>query len=407
MKNIILFDNETRNQLLPLTYTRPIGELLVGIVTLREKWERKLGGRVSYITQEYLVDKFPINIKEDNYVIDGSIVPTDELCAQINELEDNQALLQDGELIAARMDEEQFEKMLNNEEISELQGIETTLLHNVRKITHLWDLFVLNAEAIEQDFAMLTKKRVSQPLSESNRVIGDEKLIFLEEGAKVECSILNTNNGPIYIGKNAEIMEGSAIRGPFAMGEGSTIKMMSKIYGATSLGPDCKVGGEVSNSILIGHSNKAHDGFLGNSILGEWCNIGADSNNSNLKNNYDEVKLWSYTTDNFATTGLQFCGLIMGDHSKCGINTMFNTGTVVGVSANIFGAGFPRNFIPSFSWGGAAGFTTYSLDKAADSARRVFERRKIIFDEVERSILENIFNYSAKYRSWEKPKTAE
>ena len=406
MKNIILFDNEIRNQLLPLTYTRPIGELRLGITTLREKWERKLGGEVSYITQEYLVDKFPINIKDVNYVIDGSVMPTERLCERINNLEDNEALLFKGELIAARLDKDQFERMMRNEEIDELEGFETDVMNGVRKITHVWDLFVLNAEAIQQDFEMLTAGRYSQPLSSTNRVIGDPELIFLEKGADVECCILNTKDGPIYIGENAQIMEGSAVRGPFAMGEQSVVKMLSKIYGATTLGPDCKVGGEINNSILTGHSNKAHDGFLGNSILGEWCNIGADSNNSNLKNTYDEVKLWDYTKDSFASTGLQFCGLIMGDHSKCGINTMFNTGTVVGVSANIFGAGFPRNFIPSFSWGGATGFSTYSLEKSTHAAKRVMERRQVLFDETERAIFESIFQFSAKYRMWEKSQTA-
>jgi len=222
--------------------------------------------------------------------------------------------------------------------------------------------------------------------------------IFVEEGAKVECAILNASTGPIYIGKDAEIMEGAIVRGPLALCEHAALKMGAKIYGPTTIGPHSKVGGEVNNSVIIGYSNKGHDGFLGNSVLGEWCNIGADSNNSNLKNNYAEVKLWNYPQERFVNTGLTFCGLIMGDHSKCGINTMFNTGTVVGVNANIFGSGFPRNFVASFSWGGAAGFTTYKTADAFEVAARVFDRRGMVFNETEQEILQHVFEITAKYR---------
>ena len=222
--------------------------------------------------------------------------------------------------------------------------------------------------------------------------------IFIEEGAKLEFVTLNASTGPIYIGKNAEIMEGSVIRGPFALCEEAQVKLASKVYGATTVGPYCRIGGEVNNSVLFGYSNKGHEGFLGNSVLGEWCNIGADSNNSNLKNNYEEVKLWSYETEGFEKTGLQFCGLMMGDHSKCGINTMFNTGTVVGVSTNIFGSGFPRNFVPSFSWGGASGFTTYITKKAFETARIAMARRHVDFDEQEAKILEHVFEETKKWR---------
>ncbi|MGB1307109.1 MAG: glucose-1-phosphate thymidylyltransferase, partial [Flavobacteriales bacterium] len=216
--------------------------------------------------------------------------------------------------------------------------------------------------------------------------------------AKVEHAILNASTGPIYVGKDAEIMEGSIVRGPLAMCENSVLKMGAKIYGATTLGPYCKVGGEVNNSVLLGYSNKGHDGFLGNSVLGEWCNLGADTNNSNLKNNYAEVKLWSYQSERFVNTGLQFCGLIMGDHSKCGINTMFNTGTVVGVSANVFGAGFPRNFVSSFSWGGSAGYMTYRLNKVFEVAEKVMQRRAIEFNQVEKDILTEVFELTKSYR---------
>ena len=244
---------------------------------------------------------------------------------------------------------------------------------------------------------MLTKGRKSQFLPENNTILGKD--IFIEKGAKVSCSILNAEDGPIYIGKNAEVMEGSIIKGPFAMGESAVLKMGAKIYGATTLGPYCKVGGEVSNSVFFGYSSKAHDGFLGNSVIGEWCNLGADSNISNLKNNYAHVKLWNYEIERFINTELQFCGLIMGDHSKCGINTMFNTGTVVGVSSNVFGSGFPRNFIPSFNWGGAAGFSIYKLLKAFEVAEKVFERRKLRFDKIDKNILTQVYDMTKRYRN--------
>jgi UDP-N-acetylglucosamine diphosphorylase/glucosamine-1-phosphate N-acetyltransferase len=264
-------------------------------------------------------------------------------------------------------------------------------------IENPWDIFSKNGDAIKSDFELVTKGRKSLALSSTNQVIAAEN-IFVEEGAVVECAILNASTGPIYIGKDAEIMEGSIVRGPFSLGEHSALKLGAKIYGPTTIGPHSKVGGEVNNSVIFGFSNKAHDGFLGNSVLGEWCNIGADSNNSNLKNNYAEVKLWNYNKERFVGTGLTFCGLIMGDHSKCGINTMFNTGTVVGVNANIFGSGFPRNFVASFSWGGAAGFTTYKLKDAFEVASKVFERRSMVFDETEQEILTHVFELTEKYR---------
>lgn len=257
----------------------------------------------------------------------------------------------------------------------------------------------MNDTALRDDFIQLTAGRRSAPLSKTNHVIGDGA-IFIEEGASMECAILNTHGGPIYIGKNAEVMESCVIRGPFALGEGSQLKIGAKIYGPTTIGPACRVGGEVNNSVIFGFSNKAHDGFLGNSVIGEWCNLGADSNNSNLKNNYSNVKMWSYEEEAFVNTGLQFCGLVMADHSKCSINTMFNTGTVVGVSANIFGTGFPPKFIPSFSWGGSEGFSTYRVEEAMETAARVYERRKLSFNEPEQTIFRHLFEITTKYRSW-------
>jgi UDP-N-acetylglucosamine diphosphorylase/glucosamine-1-phosphate N-acetyltransferase len=255
----------------------------------------------------------------------------------------------------------------------------------------------LNEKAIQQDFEFLTKGRKSQTLSATNRVV-NPKNIFIEEGARVEFAILNASTGPIYIGKDAEVMEGSKVRGPFALCNNAVLKMDAKVYGPTTIGPFSKVGGEVHQSVIIGYSNKAHDGFLGHSVIGEWCNLGADTNTSNLKNSYEEVKLWSYTEDSFVPTGLQFCGTIMGDHSKCGINTMLNTGTVVGVSANVYGPGYQRNFVPSFSWGGTMGYVDFDLNKAFRIAAAVFERRGKQFDENEKDILREVYSLTYKNR---------
>ncbi len=400
MKNVILFDSDIREQLLPLTFTRPICELRIGILTIREKWEKWLDAQISYITQDYLTDKYPINISENNFVINGSVLPSDHLCRLINELEENEALLQDGELIAARLNEAQFDHLMHDEEIQELEGFEVGDTPYI-KISNLSDIYSFNGAAIHEDFKLLTEGRETQSLSETNIVVGKE-LIFVEEDAVVEGAFLNATNGPIYIGKHAEIMEGAMIRGPLALCDHSKIKMGAKIYGGTTIGPHSKAGGEINNSVLLGYTNKSHDGYLGNSVLGEWCNIGADTNNSNLKNNYTEVKIWDYSAERFVGTGLQRFGLIMGDHSKCGINTMFNTGTLVGVSANIFGAGFPRTFIPSYSWGGHHGFTTYKLEKALETAEIVMGRRDKVLDEKEKNILENVYEQTRKWRRWEK-----
>ena len=402
MKNLILFDSDVRDRLLPLTYTRPVGEIRIGILTIREKWEKWLKGKVSYITQEYLGDKYPIEIKRENYVINAAILPNGPLCHLIEQLETNEALLYKGDLVAARFNQEQFTRLMRNEDLEELSGINLEGAEFAR-IDSLSDVFRLNDQDLRNDFRLLTSGRQSQPLSSSNQIIGED--IFLEEGAKVECATLNASTGPIYIGKDAEVMEGALVRGPLALCDHAQLKMGAKIYGATTIGPWCKVGGEVHNSVFFAYSNKGHDGFLGNSVIGEWCNLGADSNNSNLKNNYEEVRLWNYASGKFDPTGTQFCGLFMGDHSKCGINTMFNTGTVVGVSANIFGHGFPRQFIPSFAWGGAQGFTTFKTDKAFETAERVMARRNKTFSAEDRLILLRVFEDSAKYRAWEKKKT--
>ena len=392
--NYILFDDHTRINLLPLTFTRPVADIRIGILTIREKWEKLLNAKTSSKTEVYLSEKFPVEfaIDTDNVWINGSYCPNVKLIEEINTLQPNQALLSSNIVVAANTGNDKSFDIASLTEFTKFESHSQAL-----KVNNSWDIFSKNGEEIISDFQLITAGRKSLALSPTNQVIGVEH-IFVEEGAKVECAILNASTGPIYIGKDAEIMEGSIVRGPFALCEHSALKLGAKIYGPTTVGPHSKVGGEVNNSVIFGYSNKGHDGFLGNSVLGEWCNIGADSNNSNLKNNYAEVKLWNYERERFVNTGLTFCGLIMGDHSKCGINTMFNTGTVVGVNANIFGSGFPRNFVPSFSWGGAAGFTTYKVKDAFEVATRVFERRAKVFDEVEQRILSHVFELTEKYR---------
>ena len=390
--NYILFDGPVRNSLLPFTFTRPVADIRVGILTIREKWEKYLGSTTTTITEEYLSEKFPMIEMEENVLINASFLPNDILSEMVLNLEPNQAIFKDDEVIAFYTNDTQEEVDFDAYEIIYFE-------EDALRIEHSWDIFSKNDAAIREDFELLTAGRLSQPIPKSVNTLASDQ-IFIEEGAKLEFVTLNASTGPIYIGKNAEIMEGSVIRGPFALCEEAQVKMAAKIYGATTVGPHCRVGGEVNNSVLFAYSNKGHDGFLGNSVLGEWCNIGADSNNSNLKNNYEPVKLWNYEKNRFTQTGLQFCGLMMGDHSKCGINTMFNTGTVVGVSANIFGSGFPRNFVPSFSWGGAAGFTTYLTDKAFSTAKIVMLRRHLEFTNEEAKILKHVFEITEKYRNY-------
>ena len=387
--NYILFDGPYRDHLLPLTYTKPVADLRIGILTIREKWEKWLDATTTSVTEEYLSGKFPMVEMAENIMICGSVLPSPELVGQVQSLQSGQAIYQNEELLAFHA--------IENEEV-DLETIERIEFEGeLIIIRHTWDLFRNNGPALEADFELLTEGRKSAPIPSTVHCINKER-IFLEEGVDIEIAVLNAKKGPIYIGKNAEVHEGSLIRGPFAMGEYSVVKMGSKVYGPTTLGPKSKIGGEVNNAILSGYCSKGHDGYLGNAVVGEWCNMGADSNNSNLKNTYAEVKMWDYAEERFVKTGLQFCGLILGDHSKTGINTMFNTGTVVGVSANIYGSNFPRNFVPSFSWGGALGFKTYTLSKAIETAELVTKRKNEDFTEEDRKIFEHIFELSSKFR---------
>ncbi len=391
--NYILFDDASRNHLMPFTFLRPIADIRIGILTIREKWEHYLHAKTSTLTEAYLSKKYPIVQDDINILINGSILPDEELVKSVVELQQNQVLVSDETIIAMAVTAKDMKKInIETDNITESIFYKKNLI----KLNNLWDIFSKNDIAIREDFKILTRNKASRLLSKTNKLIGDE--IYIEKGAKVECAIINASTGPVYIGQNAEIMEGSMIRGPFALCHDAQVKMGAKIYGATTIGPYSRVGGEVNNAVFFGYSNKAHDGFLGNSVIAEWCNIGADSNNSNLKNNYEEVKLWNYANKRFEPTGLQFVGLFMGDHSKCGINTMFNTGTVVGVNASIFGAGFPRNFIPSFSWGGPNGISTYEFKKAIAVAERVYARRNMELSAEEKNILKYVYNLTLEFR---------
>ena len=383
--NYVLFDNPERDHLLPLVFTRPVADIRIGILTIREKWETRLNKNTSTITQSYLSKRFPTIVAEDNLFIDGSVLPGKDLVEEVQGLRMGETLMHRGSVIAARMSQKaDIQEMMEQNDTVESK-VEVDRIHNT------WDIFAGNAREIENDFELLTSGRKSAPLSETNFIRGPREMIFLEEGAHVEHAFLNVTEGPIYVGKDAEIMEGAKVRGPFALCRHAALKMDAKIYGGTTVGPHSKVGGEVQNTVFFGYSNKGHDGYLGNAVVGEWCNFGADTNNSNLKNTYDIVKVWSYPDQRFVRTGLQFCGLIMGDHSKTGINTMFNTGTVIGVSCNLFGAGFQRNFIPSFSWGGPHGMMAFNLKKSFDVAKAVMKRRDVEFDEIDQEILSHIY----------------
>ncbi len=386
MTTIVLID-DTKNwkNLLPFTYTKPISYLRFGILTIKEKWEKHLNAKVKISSENYLNDMFP-NYAGDSAIFVSSIVcPDINLLNQLQNLKEGEGLFFKDDLIAVNGSKQNF---IEKKCVAKQIDAAPIMIH------HVWDLFQKNSIGINSDFELLTKGRTSEKLSESNTVIGDKHLVFLEKGAIAEACIFNTCNGPIYLAKDSEVMEGSVIRGPFSLGESSVLKLSTKIYGATTIGPQCKVGGEVNNSVIFGYTNKAHDGFLGNSVLGEWCNLGADTNNSNLKNNYGNVKLYNYLHGKMIDTGLQFCGLMMGDYSKSGINTMFNTGTVVGVGVNVYGGGFPSSYIPNFSWGGADGFEAYDLAKLIETNKRVYERRQMEFGEKEVKLLQHVLKIS-------------
>ncbi len=394
--SIILFDDRHRNNLLPLTFTRPVSEIRIGILTIAEKWKYHLQTEVSYLTEDYLQEKFPLVLNAANIFINSSICPDEGLCEAISKLPEGDALFSGQGLIAVKLNESAA-KEFDIDHSEHYRKIEYS--RPLLRIGFPEDIFTHNDLEIRKDFKLLTQGRTSINLSGTNTIIGDN--IFVEEGAEAECSTFNTRQGPVYLGRNSQVWEGCHIRGSFALCNDAIVKMGAKIYGMCTFGPHSKVGGEVNNSVIFSNSSKGHEGYLGNSVLGEWCNIGADTNNSNMKNNYADVRLWDYSNAAFRKTGLQFCGLIMGDHAKCGINTMFNTGTVVGISANIFGSGFPRNFVPDFAWGGNHGFEVYSLEKMFETAQKVYKRRNMHFTDIEKRILTRIFELTVKFRKYD------
>lgn len=380
--NIILFDNHIREHLLPFTFTCPMAEIRIGITTIRKKWERAFKTNASFFTQDYLSELFSCVITDDNLFIAGNVIPDSKLVAAMKALSIGE-VLKDNDLSVLALRAGSFEDFVA------LKNFKTIIYSDeFLSVQSKHDIFSLNNHVLINDFNEITKRRKSCELSISNKLIGNPKNIFIEEGAKIEGTIINCETGPVYIGKNAQIMEGSCIRGPFALLEDAVVKMGAKIYGATTIGPCCKVGGEINNVVMFGYSNKAHDGFLGNAVIGEWCNIGAGTDASNMKNNYGEVAQWNYATKSYENTGLQFCGLMMGDHSKCGIGSMFNTGTVVGVGCNLFGSDFHRSFVPSFSTGNRTkGYATYSIDKVLETEQAMFARRGLEMDEVYANLL--------------------
>ncbi|MBQ6079381.1 MAG: glucose-1-phosphate thymidylyltransferase [Muribaculaceae bacterium] len=393
-RNVILFDdNELRKHLMPFTYTRPAALLRIGITTIADKWQAMLGeANYSYLTVRYLKKKYPLRVRRTtNLLVAGHVIPTPALAKQVLALEAGEALMSGEELIAFNGSAQDFDARHY-----------TRVVYPRKKpliVRHLYDIFEFNAEVLKQDFDRLTAGRESQPLSASNTVIGDPSRIFIEEGAYVEGAMLNTQEGPIYIGKDVEVMEGACIRGGFSACHDAKVRIGAKVYGATTLGPYCKIGGEVENSVFIGYSNKAHEGFLGDAVIGEWCNIGGGTTASNLKNDYGEIKLWNYASKRFERTGLQFCGLFMGDHSKIGVNGMINTATVLGVGVNIHGTGFPRNFVASFQEGSAsAGFKNVPIETFYTIAERVMARRGVTLTEIDRDIYKAIYSIRDKYK---------
>lgn len=388
-KNYILYDGAFREALLPFTYTKPVADIRIGILTIREKWERFLRFTTTTLTEDYLEQKHPMLELDENVFINAGYLPNPSFFKAVKSLEKKQAISCDGDIIAFFSTKDQVEVDFSSYEIIEIEG--------VKPLEFKWNLFLYNDEAIRQDFELLTQDEISQEIPDYVQVVG-KGAIFIEEGAVLNPCILNASNGPIYIAKDAVVLDGAMIRGPFSLGEKSIVKMGAKIYGATTVGPNCRVGGEIKNSILFANSNKGHEGYLGNSVVGEWCNFGADSNISNLKNTYSNVRVWCYEHQIYQNTHELYCGLMMGDHSKTSINTMFNTGTVVGVSANVFSSDIPEKFIPSFMWTGNKINDTYNFKKAVRTAKKMMALSSQELSEVDISILEEVYHLSKKYR---------
>lgn len=395
MERGILFDDGVRGAFLPFTFYRPLSELRFGIMTVREKWELRTELPFSWLTLPHLREKYPIEAEGDALLLNGALCPDDELMDAIEDLDIGEALLFGDRLLAMKVKIGELEELCRKYDEIGAKGLldygdaeRVPYSGDPLLLSRRWELFTRNEEALRRDHELLKAERPSAPLSSGNDLIGDE--LFLGKDVKLSHVTLNTETGPIHIDDGAEVMEGATIRGPFYLGPDAKVKMGAKIYGPTTVGPYAKVGGEINNSVIFGYSNKAHDGFLGNSVIGEWCNLGADTNNSNLKNNYGPVKVWDYEQEGYMDSGLTFCGIFMGDHSKCGIDTMFNTGTTVGFSANVFDAGFPPKFVPSFFWGGKDKGEPFDPDKAKEVAEKIRARRELPFDGVEERLFDAI-----------------
>lgn len=378
----ILFDTPERDLLYPFSHTRPIAAIKVGLLSIREKWERWLNTTpISYFTMDHLQAKYPL-IKAPKsaltILLNGHLLPSAPLLEAIRLLEPGQELYKDGRLLVKVISGEDFFSPSTSERVN-FEG-------DIVRIDLPWHIFQFNDQAIRDDFALLTAGRVSEPVSATNKTFNTDN-IFIEPGAVVECCVLNAATGPIYIGPNAQVMEGSMIRGPFGLGESSVVKMGSRIYGATSVGDRCVVGGEIKNTVFFDHSNKGHDGYLGDAVIGEWCNLGAHTCCSNMKNNAREVRIWMEARQEAWSAGPK-CGVLMGDYSRCSINTMFNTGTVIGVSCNVFGSNFPPKFMPSFSWGGT---DRYRLDEALRDAAAWMQLKGQTLTESDTQILTYVF----------------
>ncbi len=391
---VLLFDDAVlRQQLLPFTFTRPVADLRVGIMTIHDKWGHYLPADFGFATSSYLSSRFPAI--QASFWINGAVCPDTSLAEAIQLLSPGQGIYMDDVLVAAHAPGTDWRP--------EDSGLERIAYpHSVVLIDRPWKIFQLNAAELQKDFDLLTKDRESAPITDKHTVVYGRENLFLEEGVSIRAAIIDAEKGPVYLGKNSTVMEGAIIKGSLALMEGATVSIGAKLRGDSTVGPYCKVGGELSNTVMHSYSNKGHDGFLGNAVVGQWCNLGADTNCSNMKNNYSPVKVFDHHTGSFTDTGGTFCGLLMGDHSKTGISTMLNTGTVVGVSANIFGTGFPRQFIPSFAWGGAAGFSTFKIDKVFETAEAMMSRREVIMNDEDKAILQQIYQDTAQHRVWEK-----
>ena len=396
MKNIILFDDDSWMQLLPLTFARPAGELILGICSIKDKWIELLGGQVSYITQDHLALSYPLIIEEDNFLINGSVIPSHSLASLIDQLAVNEALMDENTLIAARFPKHQFDLLMENKSIEELKGfqLKETPYH---KLNFPWDIITHQATIIDLDIKLFAQEDQKIKASNSIQIVGPHPL-YCADGCKLSNAIINTEKGPVYFGKNTLIMEGTLIRGPFALGNNGVVKMGAKIYGPASTGPGCVLGGEIKMSQFMDHSNKGHDGYLGNSVVGSFCNLGAGTSVSNLKNNLSTISSWNYTNKEYEDTGNNYLGAIIGDHVRTGINVQLNTGTTVGFSCNLYGSGFFPKYVPSFSWGSPSHLEPFILNQALEVAARAAQMKKTTFNPGDQEIFKEVFTFTKKFR---------